>query len=98
MKTINSCLLTLCLLLTVMTSANAEQNQPKNSRLTMGFMPYVAASTLMEKYTPLADYLTRELGRPVVIEVAKNYAEHLYTDYDLHRAILDQVMPLLKQP
>lgn len=45
--------------------------------LTLGFMPYLNAELLIEKYTPLAQYLTEKLGRPVQITVARNYAEHI---------------------
>ncbi len=45
--------------------------------LSMGFMPYLNAEHLIEKYSPLAEYLTRRLKRPVEITVAKDYAEHL---------------------
>lgn len=45
--------------------------------LSLGFMPYLNAELLIEKYTPLAQYLTEKLGRPVQITVARNYAEHI---------------------
>ncbi|MBF0247233.1 MAG: phosphate/phosphite/phosphonate ABC transporter substrate-binding protein [Alphaproteobacteria bacterium] len=45
--------------------------------LTLGFMPYLNAETVLEKYTPLARYLGAKLGREVRIEVAKDYAEHI---------------------
>lgn len=45
--------------------------------LSLGFMPYLNAAHLLEKYTPLAEYLSQELERPVRVTVAKNYAEHI---------------------
>lgn len=45
--------------------------------LTLGFMPYLNAEHLIEKYTPLADYLSEELSRPVRITVAQSYNEHI---------------------
>ncbi len=45
--------------------------------LTLGFMPYLNAEHLIEKYTPLAQYLGAALQRPVRITVAKDYAEHI---------------------
>jgi len=45
--------------------------------LKLGFMPYLNAQTLIEKYTPLAHYLSDKVGRHVEVTVAKNYAEHI---------------------
>jgi phosphonate transport system substrate-binding protein len=45
--------------------------------LTLGFMPYLNAEHLIEKYTPLARYLSEALDRPVHITVARDYAEHI---------------------
>lgn len=54
--------------------AAADTEKPA---LTIGFMPYLNAELLIEKYTPLARYLSAMLGRDVRIEVAKDYAEHM---------------------
>ncbi|WP_299438286.1 phosphate/phosphite/phosphonate ABC transporter substrate-binding protein [uncultured Rhodospira sp.] len=53
--------------------ANATEPEP----LSLGFMPYLNAEHLIEKYTPLADYLSDHLDRPVRITVARNYNEHI---------------------
>ncbi|MEG3617155.1 phosphate/phosphite/phosphonate ABC transporter substrate-binding protein [Magnetovibrio sp. PR-2] len=45
--------------------------------LSLGFMPYLNAELLVEKYTPLASYLSTKLGRDVNIQVAKNYGDHI---------------------
>ena len=45
--------------------------------LTLGFMPYLNAELLIEKYTPLADYLAEKLDRKVQVTVAKNYTDHI---------------------
>ncbi|MEG3640016.1 phosphate/phosphite/phosphonate ABC transporter substrate-binding protein [Magnetococcus sp. PR-3] len=45
--------------------------------LTLGFMPYLSAKNLLEKYTPLARYLGEQLGQPVRLEIARNYQEHI---------------------
>ncbi len=56
----------------------AAASEPEaQAPLTLGFMPYLNAEHLIEKYQPLADYLARELGRPVQIKVARDYAEHI---------------------
>jgi phosphonate transport system substrate-binding protein len=41
--------------------------------LRIGFMPYITAVELVQKYTPLAEYLQQELGKPVKIVVTKDY-------------------------
>jgi phosphonate transport system substrate-binding protein len=45
--------------------------------LRIGFLPYIAPSELVERYTPLADYLGQRLGRTARIVVTKNYADHI---------------------
>ncbi len=45
--------------------------------LTLGFMPYLSSSALLQKYTPLAEYLSKELGRDVKIVIAKDYESHI---------------------
>lgn len=45
--------------------------------LTLGFMPYLSSSVLLQKYTPLAEYLSKELGRDVKIVIAKDYTSHI---------------------
>ena len=49
----------------------------KEDKLTLGFMPYLSAEILMKKYTPLATYLSKELGINVEIVIAKNYTQHI---------------------
>ena len=48
-----------------------------NNALKLAVHPYLAASTIVEKFSPLADYLSKEIGRPVIIVVAKDYATHI---------------------
>lgn len=60
--------------LTGLSTATAADNQKP---LSLGFMPYLNAELLVEKYTPLASYLSGKLGREVKIQVAKNYADHI---------------------
>jgi len=57
-------------------SAYSADENAENS-LTLGFMPYLNAELLIEKYTPLTQYLGRKLGRDIHISVAKDYAEHI---------------------
>jgi phosphonate transport system substrate-binding protein len=47
------------------------------SDIVLGFMPYVSPIKIIEKYTPLAEYLSKQLKTRVSIQIAKNYTEHL---------------------
>ena len=49
----------------------------KENKLTLGFMPYLSGEILLEKYTPLAKYLSQELGMKVEIVIAKDYTKHI---------------------
>lgn len=51
------------------------QATPKS--LTLGFLPYITASEIMKKYTPLATYLGQQVGIPVILKISKNYEEHI---------------------
>ena len=44
--------------------------------LTLWIHPYLPATELTIRFTPLAEYLGRELGQPVVIRVQKSYQAH----------------------
>lgn len=45
--------------------------------LGIGFLPYIAPSELLERYTPLVNYLGRQLGRPAHIIITKDYTGHI---------------------
>ena len=60
----------------ILTFSTAFSAVTQNGQLTLGFMPYLASQHLLVKYQPLADYLSKELGMRVVIEVAKDYVTH----------------------
>ncbi len=47
------------------------------SALVFGIHPYLHATTLVERFTPLAEYISSETGRHVHIRVATNYQEHI---------------------
>jgi len=63
------------ILLLFSTLSYAQDKLPQS--MILGFMPYLTASQLTEKYTPLADYLGEKVGIPVSLKIAKNYDEHL---------------------
>lgn len=54
-------------------TAQADDIRP----LRIGFLPYIAPTELVERYTPMADYLGRQLGRTALIVVTKDYAAHM---------------------
>lgn len=54
-------------------SGTANAREP----LTLCVHPYLPATELVVRFAPLADYLGRKIGRPVKVEVAKNYQEHI---------------------
>ena len=52
-------------------SANAEKS------LIFSVHPYLPATELVKRYTPLMNYLSQKLGQPVRIQVSKDYQEHI---------------------
>lgn len=45
--------------------------------LKLGIHPYLSSTEIVRRFTPLAEYLSRELKRPVTIEIANSYATHI---------------------
>lgn len=39
--------------------------------------PYLPSSELIDRFTPLSNYLSRKIGKKIVIEVSKNYSDHI---------------------
>lgn len=50
---------------------------PAAEILTLGIHPYKSSSKLLNAYTPLAEYLSSELGVQVKIQIAPDYDTHL---------------------
>lgn len=46
--------------------------------LTLCVHPYLAPSELARRYTPLVDYLGRQLGRKVQLEIGSSYDSHIH--------------------
>ncbi|MBF0218041.1 MAG: phosphate/phosphite/phosphonate ABC transporter substrate-binding protein [Gammaproteobacteria bacterium] len=61
----------LCLLPLWLTPASAEEP------LIFALHPYLHTTTLIERFTPLIDYLSGRLNRKIVIHIAKSYADHI---------------------
>jgi phosphonate transport system substrate-binding protein len=51
--------------------------QAADEELILGVHPYLHATTLMERFTPLADHLGRTLGVPVRVKVGSSYSDHI---------------------
>ena len=56
------------------TAALADDWKAKYPELTLAVIPAENASTTVDRYTPLANYLAKELGVPVKLSVANDYA------------------------
>ena len=61
-------------LATAATTALADDWKAKYPELTLAVIPAENASTTVDRYTPLANYLAKELGVPVKLSVANDYA------------------------
>lgn len=59
--------------LCVSLSSPAEAEKP----LTLGIHPYLAATELQRRFTPLAHYLKKKLGREVAIVITKDYQDQI---------------------
>jgi phosphonate transport system substrate-binding protein len=49
----------------------------QNEILTLGIHPYLPSSELLDKFKLLADYLSKEVNKKVIIEVSKDYNDHI---------------------
>jgi phosphonate transport system substrate-binding protein len=45
--------------------------------LILAVHPYLPATELVKRYTPLTDYLGRKLNQPVKIQISKDYQDHI---------------------
>lgn len=53
--------------------ANADTSKP----LILAVHPYLPTAEIIKRFTPLADYLTKNIGQPVKVRVGRTYAEHI---------------------
>lgn len=51
--------------------------QSVSTPLVLAVHPYLPATEIVMRFTPLANYLAHELGQPVTVRVGRNYAEHI---------------------
>jgi len=52
-------------------------NASAQDHLTLGIHPYKSPEKLIKAYTPLAKYLSREIGIPVKISISRDYKIHI---------------------
>lgn len=45
--------------------------------LILGIHPYLPSTELIDRFTPLADYLSKKTGKKVIIEISKDYKDHI---------------------
>jgi phosphonate transport system substrate-binding protein len=72
-----SALLVLCLIMPMYGQAEQEQDDEKNVQkpLVFGFLPILSTQRLVSRFGPMVDYLSEQLGRPVRLETAPDFAE-----------------------
>jgi len=72
-------LLILCFMVPLYAQADADPSTGENAQepLVFGFLPILSTQKLVARFGPLADYLSEQLGRPVRLKTAPNYAEFL---------------------
>jgi phosphonate transport system substrate-binding protein len=64
-------LILILLLFTCPSTAGAREG------MTLAVHPYLAAAELVDRFTPLTNYLSERLGMEVTLELSADYAEHL---------------------
>lgn len=67
---------TLLVVLALLLNASASAAQERKE-LTLWIHPYLPATELVKRFTPLADYLAAELKQPVRIRIQKSYQSHV---------------------
>jgi phosphonate transport system substrate-binding protein len=58
-------------------SAAAADLPAGQAPLVLGVHPYLPHDEIITRFTPLADYLSRHIGRPVEVRVGRTYNEHI---------------------
>jgi len=68
----------LLLTLVALSALVAPQRASAAQQLTLLIHPYLPPAELHKRFTPLADYLTKETGKQVVVKISKGYAQHIH--------------------
>ncbi len=58
-------------------SFSTQATDGKKGELIFGVHPYLNASILVERFTPLMDYLGSQLGQKILIRVGSDYNDHV---------------------
>ena len=62
-----------CLLFVLLFARTARPEEP----LTLWVHPYLPATELIRKFTPLADYLSEKCGKTIRVKVSESYKSHI---------------------
>src|SRR5512145_1749165 len=65
------------LLSSIFAFALPRVSSAKEQTLILGIHPYLSSSELYKRFSPLADHLSRELGRSVQIHIENSYDSHI---------------------
>ena len=52
---------------------SGEQANSEEEALTLGYFPLISTVALFKRFAPLRDYLSESLGRPVILQTAKDF-------------------------
>lgn len=66
-----------CCLLAMLLTMPAWASAKPASELVFGVYPYLSPSKTVEQFSPLTDYLSKTLGRPVTLRSAPNFASFI---------------------
>jgi len=58
-------------------SSTLYATNQSNSKLILAVHPYLTPQELVKRFTPFAEYLSKEIGRKVEVRVGRTYEEHL---------------------
>jgi phosphonate transport system substrate-binding protein len=63
--------------LTTLTALFAAVPLDAGRPLILQVHPYLPATEIIERFSPLADYLSKSIGRPVVVRISVDYRQHI---------------------
>lgn len=65
----------ICFLCVGMSAVGAAE--PAQTPLILAVHPYLQSEEIQKRFTPLADYLSKQLQRPVQVRIGRDYAQHV---------------------
>ena len=71
-----TCMLTI-LLVMLMATPVVKISAEENNTLILGVHPYLPPADLEKRFTPLIQYLSRQLGVPMKLSISKDYETHI---------------------